>query len=404
MNIDLIRKFDKFIGIPLCAIFSLIHQLTPRRYTLKSEKSNRILIIKLTEMGSTVLAYPAFQKLKHSSPHIELHFLTLEENSSILEALKVTTPPCIHSLPSTSAIQFILKLINSISLLKKLQFDAVIDFDFFSRLSAIISYMVCKKKRVGFHRYTCEGLYRGNFLTHPVIYSPHIHTSEAFFALVEAALDDASMKPLLRKKIPQIKDFSLPEYKPPHEKTKNILEKLSKYNITPHNEKIIIINPNASNLFPLRKWPLKCFIETIQQLLEYKQIKIVITGSPSEKPEAQYIKNKINSPACIELAGETDFEELLALYSLSTLLITNDSGPAHFASIVHLPTIVLFGPETPRLYSPLGKDVYCLYSNFPCSPCVSVYNAKKSPCIRSLCMEAITVDEVMQCVNKVLSL
>jgi len=92
----------------------------------------------------------------------------------------------------------------------------------------------------------------------------------------------------------------------------------------------------------------------------------------------------------------TSLDELLALHSMSDLLITNDSGPAHFASLVRLPTLVLFGPETPRLYAPLGRSTVCLSAGFACSPCISVYNGKKSPCDDNLCLKAITVGEVYQ--------
>ena len=77
-------------------------------------------------------------------------------------------------------------------------------------------------------------------------------------------------------------------------------------------------------------------------------------------------------------------------------MVTNDSGPAHFASLLQLRTVVLFGPETPRLYSPIGNKHKILYANFACSPCVSVYNGKKSPCNDNRCLKAITVDEVLR--------
>ena len=77
-------------------------------------------------------------------------------------------------------------------------------------------------------------------------------------------------------------------------------------------------------------------------------------------------------------------------------MVTNDSGPAHFASLLRLPTVILFGPETPRLYSPIGDTHKDMYSNFACSPCVSVYNGKKSPCRENRCLMAITPEAVFK--------
>src|SRR5262249_43816885 len=57
----------------------------------------------------------------------------------------------------------------------------------------------------------------------------------------------------------------------------------------------------------------------------------------------------------------------------STCMITNDSGPAHFASITEMPTFVLFGPETPQFYGPLGQTTP-IYAGLACSPCVAATN------------------------------
>ena len=95
----------------------------------------------------------------------------------------------------------------------------------------------------------------------------------------------------------------------------------------------------------------------------------------------QHIVNQANSPFCIDLTGYTQsIEELLMLLHRASLLITNDGGPGHFAALTAIPTIVFFGPETPVLYKPLGEKVYPFYLSFSCSPCLSAYNHRVSPC------------------------
>jgi ADP-heptose:LPS heptosyltransferase len=116
----------------------------------------------------------------------------------------------------------------------------------------------------------------------------------------------------------------------------------------------------------------------------------------SESEDALYILEHVRNPRCIDFTGKTSFSELLALYSIATLMVTNDSGPAHFSSLLQLPTVVLFGPETPRLYGPLGHYHKDLYAEFACSPCVSVYNGKKSPCQENRCLQVITVNDVLK--------
>jgi len=177
-----------------------------------------------------------------------------------------------------------------------------------------------------------------------------------------------------------------------------VRHKLLSAGVDPSNRVLILINPNSSEIFPLRKWPLKYYAELCQQLLDkIPECALVITGVSSERDDARYILAELQkSPRCVDFTGYTSFRELLALYSLSALMVTNDSGPAHFASLLRLPTVVLFGPETPRLYGPIGDRHKDMYSNFSCSPCVSVYNGKKSPCRENRCLMAISPKAVLK--------
>ena len=82
-------------------------------------------------------------------------------------------------------------------------------------------------------------------------------------------------------------------------------------------------------------------------------------------------------------------------------MVSNDSGPAHFSAAAGLPTIVLFGPETPKLYLPLGPS-RAIYAGLACSPCVSAHNHRQTACTDNVCMRAITVDEVFAAVAELL--
>ncbi|MBV8537862.1 MAG: glycosyltransferase family 9 protein, partial [Alphaproteobacteria bacterium] len=66
----------------------------------------------------------------------------------------------------------------------------------------------------------------------------------------------------------------------------------------------------------------------------------------------------------------------------------------HFAAITELPTIVLFGPETPRLYGSLG-NTRALTANLACSPCVSAANHRRTACNDPKCMAAISPEQVL---------
>ncbi|MDD4872416.1 MAG: glycosyltransferase family 9 protein [Kiritimatiellae bacterium] len=405
VNVNLLRFIDRFAGVPLCLLLTLVRYLAYpfwRNSTLPSPKN--ILIIKLSEMGSTVLAYPAVEEIREQVPKAQIFSLVFRNNRAIIDALKLTRSDNIITVDAGSITNLISSGWNAFWRLKRENIDTTIDMDFFSRFSAIFAFLVCRGNRVGFHRFTNEGLNRGKLLTHEVIYSAHVHTSVAFMVLVRALFYPDATDIKGREMINE-HEFRVPEYFPdPYdmEKLRNKLKETG-LDIGRKNMCIVLVNPNSSDLFPLRRWPLGNFISLSSKLLSSRNdIYIAITGVESERQDAEVIMNTVQSPRCINLVGKTTFQELLALYSISSLMVTNDRGPAHFAVLTRLPTVVLFGPETPALYAPLGGKAKNLYAGFVCSPCVSVNNAKASPCDRSYCLEAISVDQVLQCSMKIL--
>jgi ADP-heptose:LPS heptosyltransferase len=106
-------------------------------------------------------------------------------------------------------------------------------------------------------------------------------------------------------------------------------------------------------------------------------------------------------PRCASLAGAVAVDQLPALFARSCLLVSNDSGPAHVASLTQTPTLVLFGPETPLLYLPLGQ-ARALYEALPCSPCIRPANQRRSSCRDNRCMHAIRVEDVLNEIDAML--
>jgi Glycosyltransferase family 9 (heptosyltransferase) len=89
---------------------------------------------------------------------------------------------------------------------------------------------------------------------------------------------------------------------------------------------------------------------------------------------------------------------VVVLYGLADVLVTNDSGPAHFASLTTIHTVVLFGPETPHLFAATTKRSKPIWAGIVCSPCVSALNNRRSSCRDNVCMQRISVDRVFAAV------
>lgn len=93
MLVDSLRRMDRYVGIPLCSMLSVARALRSAIGTKQIlPKPRKVLVIKLSEMGSSVLSYPALAQLKNRCPELLLYFLVFANNVDILEALKLTPP------------------------------------------------------------------------------------------------------------------------------------------------------------------------------------------------------------------------------------------------------------------------------------------------------------------------
>jgi ADP-heptose:LPS heptosyltransferase len=144
------------------------------------------------------------------------------------------------------------------------------------------------------------------------------------------------------------------------------------------------------------------YVELARRLLErYPELFIGFTGAPAEAGPNNQLANEVGSDRVIRLAGKTTLRQVLMLYTRSKILVTNDSGPAHFASMTPIHVVALFGPETPALFAARSPNATALWAGIACSPCVNAYNNRQSVCRNNLCMQAITVDDVFKEVTRI---
>jgi ADP-heptose:LPS heptosyltransferase len=144
------------------------------------------------------------------------------------------------------------------------------------------------------------------------------------------------------------------------------------------------------------------YVELSRRLLErYPDLFIAFTGAPAEATANDRLAAEVSSNRVISLAGKTTLRQVLVLYTRSQILVTNDSGPAHFASMTPIRVVTLFGPETPALFGARSSNATALWAGIACSPCVNAYNNRQSVCRNNICMQAITVDAVFEKVTSI---
>ena len=158
----------------------------------------------------------------------------------------------------------------------------------------------------------------------------------------------------------------------------------------------------VADLLPLRRWPAKSYVELARRLTaRYPRLHVALTGQPSEAENAAALVQEIASERCFSLAGRTTLRQLLVIFGLADVLVTNDSGPAHFAALTPIDVVTLFGPETPELYRARTPRSHVFWEGLACSPCVSALNQKQSFCQNNLCMQRIEVAAVFDKVCEV---
>ncbi|MDI6827044.1 MAG: glycosyltransferase family 9 protein [Armatimonadota bacterium] len=349
------------------------------------------------------MAYPAIKRAIELVGEENVYFWVFEENRPVLDLIDIIPPENIFTVRTNNILSFLFDILRTLYRIRRVGIDSTIDMEFFTRAPAILSYLTGASRRVGMHRFTSETPYRGNLMTHRIQYNPYQHTAITYYLLVEALTRDESETPMI-KSVPMGIDLSPPVFNATEDeriKMQDTLDKIAGRNVEPP---IVLLNPNSSDLIPIRRWPTEYFVDLGKRILaEYPEVTLVITGSPNEQNSALELIRKIGSNMVINMAGKTTLRELLVLYSIADILVTNDSGPVHFASLTDIKSICLFGPETPILYGPLGNRAHIVSAGLACSPCVNVYNHRFSPCQDNLCMKEITVEKVYAIVSKLIS-
>ncbi|MBI4384820.1 MAG: glycosyltransferase family 9 protein [Nitrospinae bacterium] len=239
----------------------------------------------------------------------------------------------------------------------------------------MLSWATFAKFQVGFYQ---RQVARGKTFSHKVSLNNHKHITHIFFSLaaaVGARYEDTSLTDL--------------DLEPPHEE--EIASVFSKLGLPP-GKPIVVVNPNASHLSYLRRWPAEHFVSLVSEMLSmHPDFYYVFVGSGDEADYVESIAARIPSSAIKNSAGKLSMGELLALIYKSSLVITNDSLPLHITSGFKKNVAVFFGPETPRLYGPLHDNALTFFEDIYCSPCLLTFaNKLGEKCNDNVCLRKIT--------------
>lgn len=159
------------------------------------------------------------------------------------------------------------------------------------------------------------------------------------------------------------------------------------------NHKLIIRNrlvafcPGSANS-RAKRWPAESYA-ALGDLLAERGANILLIGSASEQDVARQVAANMRHPVT-DLTGRAKLDESVALLSLADALVTNDTGPAHIAAALGVPTFTIFGPTDPKTTRPYGPQAHIIREPPDCAPCM----LRDCP-IDHRCMTAITPETVL---------
>lgn len=388
MSIPLMQFLDSVIGLLLCAVLGTFERLRSFVWSGRSidERVERVLIVKFFGMGSIAMATPTIAALREKHPSAKIDLLTFAPNAEFAEILGCFDQ--VWRLPTSHFSEFAGRLLTLLPNLRGVRYDVVLDLEFFSYFSHLVSYLSGARRRIGF---ISPLKWRGALSTDKVFFNHYRHMTQVFLTqahVLGCAQDPSRLaRPVLA---PSLDD--------------RIRQVLASRGV-PEQAPIIALNPNASNMCLERRWPAEYFSELVVRLrARYPACWFVFVGAPDEKDYVAGILSRFapeETRQIIGLAGDLSIPEFLAFLKRCSLLITNDSGPSHMANLMELPTIIFFGPSPPSLLKPVGPKHRVLYKGVWCSPCLNYYTLAGPLCKGdNICMKQISVDETFSAVEE----
>jgi lipopolysaccharide heptosyltransferase II len=386
---------DRRLGSFLCWLLLAARSLRRTRPAQRPEAVQRILLLKMWGMGSIVLVSSLFHEARRLYPNARIDIITLHENLSLLELYSDVDRKYSLDL-SRGVFSFLWQTLAMLRRLRSEHYDLVLDLEFFTRFSAIFSFLSGARRTHGF---SAKSHARGRLHDVEVPFNSYQHVAVNFRSLLRgAAMEPSPIEEILGRAVLPLLEAPADAW----DRCRTLLEAAPAFD---SQRPLVVVNPNAGDMALERRWPAERMAELLGQLAK-EPVNLVLTGSPSERVYVESIANEEGvARRVVSLAGLIGIPELIALFAHARVVVSNDSGPLHLAAAAGTDTVALFGPETPTLYGPLlartGQSHSVHYRGLACSPCMFVHDNKELSCwfANAVCLTGIEPSEVLESVQ-----
>jgi ADP-heptose:LPS heptosyltransferase len=346
-----------------------------------------IAVAKLLGMGSIIQATPLLHDLRRTFPHAKIVLLTTKANRGLIERLAMVdegiyiddADPTVLATTTAKAVARLLAL----------RVDLYFDLEVYSAGASVLSILSGARNRVGFYRGSAR--FKKGIYTHLTVFNPRAPIAAIYRQLHLSVGGKSDGPPSYGPIVVRPSD----QESLAHTLAKNELSVDARY---------VVVNPNASDLLLERRWPMGKYVELIAAITS-RGDQVVLVGAKSEVPYVAEIMALLPGAArkrTVDTSGKLSLGELFALIKGAACVVTNDTGPMHFAIALDRPTVCLFGPVSPDHYGVRKSNVETIYHAVYCSPCA--HEIDTPPCAGvNVCMQLIGVSEVLAAVDRQLA-
>ncbi len=314
----------------------------------------RILLLRPDHLGDLVMTTPILDALKTHIPDAHITMMVGPWSSEVvarhpaIDCLLTCPFPGFQRAPQKSLAPYIL-LLSIAQQLRRNRYDLAINLrpDFW--WGAGLLYLAGIPHRMGY------AIEPGRpFLTRALPFNSPEPTPVSNLRLVSAALETLGYSPLEQPYTPE--RYPL-QFIPTAEEQGWVTERLDKEGINPDTP-IVVIHPGAGaavKLWRTEAWS-ACASIFPALFTSPTPVRIILTGSKSERPMLEEIGQGMTAQAQPLLVTDASVGQLAALLRRAQLVLGVDSGPLHLAVAQATPTMHIFGPTDPRIFGPWGTS------------------------------------------------
>lgn len=151
---------------------------------------------------------------------------------------------------------------------------------------------------------------------------------------------------------------------------------------------VVLIHPGAGSR--RKRWAVDNFMTVAHAMRDMRGAQVIFLTGPAESDLLPLVKKQAQGQ--FQIHQIEDLSEVMTFMRAARCFIGNDSGLAHLAAIMGVPTVAIFGPSSPRRWAPLGKAVKVLRGASDCAPCFEI---AKANCDAPQCLTGVSVDMVL---------